>query len=796
MSLPGRRPRTLTRQVVIAGVVLGLLQAGIFALLIGAVQASDRANREVNQILGAVEAVSDLERLVVDAQSGERGFVISGQERFLAQAEGAKQQIPRQEQIVRDGLLKDDERRTFAPLTRDIQSYITGWLDRVNAAARRSPAEARQLVGTGEGVQRFNVIRAQFLAIRRGLAVDADRSERTARAAVRRAVAIGAAGIFLAALLFSLYTAYVTRSVVIPVRRVAATARRLAGGERAARVRGADGARGEIGAMARSFNQMADSMEQSHDELEAQQRELAGYAEELEVQRGELERTVGELEGEKARIEMISVFSEAVTAETAFAPLAHLILHGVGDALRCDAGTLYVRDARREGDLALATTRGLDAAQLPEILVPGDGLAGRAVVELRPVVGSPGADARTLRMLTGPVPFGQELHVPLMQGGEVFGVLSLGRLADVPFEQGDLMLASHLADQSSVALSKAVVLRELRRRESITRAVLDATPNAIAVLDDTDHPVLTNEPMRLSLPLLRERPVPEVDGGIVRDEIQDPRTGRLFTRYVARLDEREVGLHGRLVVLSDVTAEREAERMKDEFFALVSHELRTPLTSIVGYLELLDDEAHANGGDPAAEQRRQFLGTIDRNARRLLRLVGDLLFVAQVEAGKLGLQEGDVELDAVAREAVEAAAPRAAAGGVELTLETEPVPLLRGDRDRLAQALDNLVSNAIKFTPAGGRVSVRLRSEEDRAVLEVADTGIGIPQADLQRLFQRFFRTKRATSAAIPGVGLGLTIAQAIVHSHEGQISVTSEEGRGTTFRIALPLHRAVEVTA
>ncbi|MEA2322499.1 MAG: hypothetical protein QOD81_2349 [Solirubrobacteraceae bacterium] len=794
MNDPERRPRTLTRQVVIAGVLLGLLQAGTFALLIGAVQASDRANREVNQILGAVEAVSDLERLVVDAQSGERGFVISGQERFLAQAEAAEQQIPRQEQIIRDGLLDGDERRIFEPLSREIGSYITDWLERVNLAARRSPAAGRRLVGTGEGVRRFDVIRAQFAAIRRGLAVDADRSEATARAAVRRAVVIGAAGIFLAALLFSLYTAYVTRSVVVPVRRVAATARRLAGGERTARVRGAEGARGEIGAMARSFNQMAHSLEQSHDELEAQQRELTGYAEELEVQRGELERTVGELEAEKARTEMISVFGEAVTAETAFAPLAHLILHGVGDALRCDAGALYVRDARRDGDLALAMARGLDAVELPEILRPGDGLAGRAVVELRPVVGSPGAG--TVRTLTGPVPFAQELHVPLMQGGEVFGVLSLGRLAAVPFEQGDLMLASHLADQSSVALSKAVVMRELRRRESITRAVLDATPDAIAVLDDTDHPVLANEPMRLSLALLRERPVPEVDGGIVRDEIQDPRTGRLFTRYVARLDERDVGLHGRLVVLSDVTAEREAERMKDEFFALVSHELRTPLTSIVGYLELLHDEADGKGGDPETEQRRRFLGIIDRNARRLLRLVGDLLFVAQVEAGKLGLEEGDVELEAVAREAVEAAAPRAAAGGVEIALEAEPVPPLRGDRDRLAQALDNLVSNAIKFTPDGGRVSVRLRTEANHAVIEVADTGIGIPQADLQRLFQRFFRTKRATSAAIPGVGLGLTIAQAIVHGHDGLISVTSEESRGTTFRIDLPLHRAVEVTA
>jgi len=234
--------------------------------------------------------------------------------------------------------------------------------------------------------------------------------------------------------------------------------------------------------------------------------------------------------------------------------------------------------------------------------------------------------------------------------------------------------------------------------------------------------------------------------------------------------------------------------MKDEFSALVSHELRTPLTSIIGYLELLRDDADGDGDDPRARQRAQFLTVVDRNARRLLRLVGDLLFVAQVEAGKLSLDEADVDLGAVARESVEAAAPRARDGGVELILEEEDAPVVRGDRDRLAQALDNLVSNAIKFTHAGGRVVVRLASEYDRAVLEVTDTGIGISQADLEQLFQRFFRTQRATSAAIPGVGLGLTIAQAIVHGHDGQISVQSQDGEGTTFRIELPLLRAAKV--
>jgi signal transduction histidine kinase len=726
-----------------------------------------------------------------------RGFVITGREQFLEPLNAARSAIPEQKRVARTQVLEPDERALLDPLEANIDSYMARWIDRIVLAERRSPAEARRLVASGAGKRRVDDMRAQFGAIRAGLRSDAARSRDDAQASVRRAVIAAIAGLVVSALLYTLYNVYVGRSIVIPVRRVASTARRIAGGERGARVRGAETVRSELGAMARSFNQMAEALEQSHDELEAQREEVHSYAEELEAQRGELERTIAALDAEKTRVEMTSAFGEAVGAEAGFAPLAHLILNGVADAVRCEAGALYVRDARRGGDLAIATVRGVEAASLPEIVLPGDGLAGRSAVELRPVTASHPPGGLRVQTLAGAANVAHELHVPLLQAGEVFGVLCLGRLADVPFEQADVVLVSHLADQSGVALSKAVVLRELRRRDTITRAVLDAAPNAIALLDDAGDPIVANEPMREVLPLLRERPVPDVADQIVRDQIEDPRTGRIFARYVARLEEAEVGLHGRIVVLSDITARREAERMKDEFTALVSHELRTPLTSIIGYLELLREDAESNGDDdPSARQRGQFLRVVDRNARRLLRLVGDLLFVAQVEAGKLSLDEGDVDLEAVARESVEAAAPRALAGGVELTLEAEPVPAVRGDRDRLGQALDNLVSNAIKFTPEGGHVSVRLTREGDRAVLEVSDTGIGISEADMQQLFQRFFRTQRATSAAIPGVGLGLTIARAIVHGHEGQISVQSLDGEGTTFRIELPLHRTAGVPA
>jgi signal transduction histidine kinase len=234
---------------------------------------------------------------------------------------------------------------------------------------------------------------------------------------------------------------------------------------------------------------------------------------------------------------------------------------------------------------------------------------------------------------------------------------------------------------------------------------------------------------------------------------------------------------------------REVDRMKDEFVSLVSHELRTPLTSIRGYLELLIDEA----GELTPEQLR-FLKVVDRNSQRLLELVGDLLFLAQLDAGKFALEREEVDLAAVVHESLEACRPIAEAKEIALLEVVDKVPTLVGDRTRLAQVLDNLVSNALKFTPSRGRVSVSLREVGDGVRLEVADTGIGVARGEQSRLFERFFRSSTATQNAIPGTGLGLTITKAIVERHGGSISLESAENEGTRVRVELPVDASSDV--
>ena len=242
--------------------------------------------------------------------------------------------------------------------------------------------------------------------------------------------------------------------------------------------------------------------------------------------------------------------------------------------------------------------------------------------------------------------------------------------------------------------------------------------------------------------------------------------------------------HGYLLVITDETRSVEVARMKDEFVGMISHELRTPLSAIIGFLDLLQNDP----AQPLTDDQREFVGIIERNAQRLLNLVGDLLFTAQVESGRFPLERGEADVADLVRKAVVSAGPHAQREGIEIVAEVPTAPVrLSIDAGRIGQAVDNLLSNAIKFTGSGGRVTASVRMLEGAVELAVSDTGVGIPEDEQGMLFTRFFRASTATRNAVPGVGLGLTITRAIVLAHGGSMDVTSKEGVGTEFRMLLP---------
>jgi PAS domain S-box-containing protein len=234
----------------------------------------------------------------------------------------------------------------------------------------------------------------------------------------------------------------------------------------------------------------------------------------------------------------------------------------------------------------------------------------------------------------------------------------------------------------------------------------------------------------------------------------------------------------------EVDRERELNRLKADLVNAVSHELRTPLTSLMGYAEFLEDEV----GGPLAPEQHEFVAQIQEGTRRLQRLVDDLLDFARLEAGTFSLSLREADLAQKVRETIESLRPQAQVKGVVLEADSpDGATMVRMDPGRIGQVLLNLVGNAIKFTPEGGRVTVRILAAPRRVRVEVADTGIGIAPEHLERLFEKFYQVNGGITREQGGTGLGLSIAKALVEAHGGTIDVESTPGVGSTFWFTLP---------
>ncbi|HET6922087.1 MAG TPA: ATP-binding protein, partial [Anaeromyxobacteraceae bacterium] len=233
---------------------------------------------------------------------------------------------------------------------------------------------------------------------------------------------------------------------------------------------------------------------------------------------------------------------------------------------------------------------------------------------------------------------------------------------------------------------------------------------------------------------------------------------------------------------------KELDRLKSNFLATMSHELRTPLTSVIGYSEMMLEGL----GGPLTAEQREYLGIIMEKGESLLQLITSILDISKIEAGRVKLVIQEVDLGQVMRDAVATVMPLARKKGLKVAWEPTALPRVHCDREKIRQSLINLVNNAVKFTPAGGRVSLEARPfPGERVGLVVSDSGIGISAPDLSRVFEVFYQVDSSSTREYGGAGLGLAIVKSYVEAHGGQVTVESTVGKGTTFTMVLPLRAA-----
>ena len=354
------------------------------------------------------------------------------------------------------------------------------------------------------------------------------------------------------------------------------------------------------------------------------------------------------------------------------------------------------------------------------------------------------------------------------------------------------------------------LLVESRNRERLLKTVLDTIDVGIVAVDAEGHKMLVNgqqKDFQQAASTGASVPVPESEQLLFGQDKVTPLpadkrpisravAGETFADYLVWIGEGSAqravstaariiknddgGSSGAVVVYSDVTGLVEALTAKEELISNVSHEFRSPLMSVLGNVDLVLEETNGLSSDGVHR-----LEVVQRNAERLLSLVSDLLVSASTV---LAVHPRRTDLAGLIETTIGSAQAQADATNVSLSSDV-PVPLwAHADPLRIAQALDNLVSNAIKYSPDGGAVTVRASSNDRWVELQVQDTGMGISEEESARIFTRFFRTQAARKAEIPGVGLGLSITKTIVERHGGKISCASTPGAGTTFTVTLPV--------
>lgn len=389
------------------------------------------------------------------------------------------------------------------------------------------------------------------------------------------------------------------------------------------------------------------------------------------------------------------------------------------------------------------------------------------------------------------------IYVPLFLGEHPIGILGVyNRLRDQPFSEYHQMLLEALADYAAIAIQNANLYSVNEHERQKLHTILTSVRDGVLVLDNEEKIILINQacldafglqeqhcvgkPIEQVISnqdlilLLKQTPSQWAKGCEIR--LDDGRTWNCQLTPIP-----EMGL---AVTMHDITYLKELDRVKSEFVSAVSHDLRSPLTAILGYTELIGRVG------PLNQRQQEFIKRVQASVQGITALITDLLDLGRIESG-LDARKELLDLRPLLRQSIENFSTLLSEKNQKLEVEISPsLPMIWGNAVRIQQMIANLVSNAIKYTPTEGKLGIRVWQEESQLILQVWDSGVGIPPAEQPYIFDKFFRASNLPED-VSGTGLGLTIVKSIVEDHQGRIWVESTLGQGTTFTVILPIAEA-----
>ncbi|AZB44193.1 response regulator [Bacillus sp. FJAT-42376] len=570
----------------------------------------------------------------------------------------------------------------------------------------------------------------------------------------------------------------------------------------------------ELGVLHQAFERMSYSIHEKEQDLSAQNEELLAQQDELQAQQAELEEVLEQMRDRenqlKLRNELINGMSNTLNKEE----LLKSIIDSLAPIARADKAMIVLMNPNQ--DHASSGAAALEEEQFLKNL--HSGFVSKLKEMRKPFTVKRGMEPIEKGYHIEHM-FCYDLFLPVFSSNDELEAVLLFTRYSGDFSQEEMNSYMALAKNISISLEKIKLYEQTEEERQLNRDIMNTVHEGIQLVDTRGTILLMNKTMHEIIHDWKEQPAersqfsqwmslfePNVENqaefrhffqqavfaeakGKDNEPFQyvlrgdnETKVIKVYVEPLYRMDHRI----GTVIVHRDITREYEVDKMKSEFVSTVSHELRTPLASVLGFTELMLHK------ELKPERQKKYLTTIFQEAKRLTALINDFLDVQRMEAGKQTYEKKYDDLFPILKQLAELQEIQTRNHAIRIERLTEQTIVL-GDKDKLSQVFSNLISNAIKYSPNGGSIEIRLFEEEQYLNISIKDEGLGIPKEAMDKLFNKFYRVDNSDRRRIGGTGLGLAIAKEIVKAHEGTISVQSELGKGSVFTVRLPLVIQIE---
>jgi signal transduction histidine kinase/ActR/RegA family two-component response regulator/CHASE3 domain sensor protein len=758
---------------------------------------SDKLNQKQDM---AEQLDRDFQKAFFDA----RGYLAFGRQEF-------KESIFDQEKKVADtltklrGLQTESEDQLFF---RDVEEFSTlyfkGMIPSVISNFEKGDSEAVKDVSADGATATIETFRTQLNMYEDSI----EQSKRNAYDELKRKESLSQTAfvifIFLMLLVLMRMMRMIAKQIGQPLNQVASAAEQIAENEAYQQWSFENKRKDEIGKMSRAFEKMIYKIQEKEEHLLAQNEELVAQQDELESQQSELEHLLSITKNRESQLERRNEFIRGISSSLNKQEVLESIVKSMSRVMDASRGMIVLMNDQKS-----CASFGISEKGVSQFLTYiYNGIHQRLFDSREPfslkremTPSEKGYHEETL--------YSYDLFLPILSADQRMEAIMVFSRFGQDFNEQEMEEYTGLGKQISISLQKITIFEESETNRQLTQDILNNIQEGIQLIDKDGNNLLMNtklsaliegeidELQQACYQTWKQELIDRVENKEKLDEyyeaiVKEGKTGKHLLTYHL-VDSKEVfqvyseSLYrgeeqiGTIFVHRNITKEFEVDQMKSEFVSTVSHELRTPLSSVLGFTELMLTK------DLKPERTKKYLTTIYQEAKRLTSLINDFLDVQRMESGRQTFERKFEDVVPVIQQVIDTQKVNAPHHSFNIARETDCTIVL-GDRDKLSQAFTNLISNAIKYSPDGGTITILFREGEESILIEIRDEGLGIPQDAIPNLFTKFYRVDNTDQRRIGGTGLGLTIVKEIIETHEGEIIVSSVEGKGSVFTIRLPI--------